>query len=103
VEMNLTVEGKSSSRTFQRRDQFAPELIYFSDCILRNKEPEPSGLEGLMDIRVLEAVFKSARQGSAVKLGSLKSQKTRPTKRQEIRRPPVREPELVQAQSASLE
>ncbi len=40
---HLTLGEKTSTRTFPKRDQFAAELIYFSDCILKNKEPEPSG------------------------------------------------------------
>ena len=37
--------GKSSSKRFPKRDQFAAEIVYFSDCILQDKEPEPSGME----------------------------------------------------------
>jgi glucose-fructose oxidoreductase len=100
IEMTLTVDGKTQTQTFEKRDQFAPELLYFSKCILENKNPEPSGLEGLNDIRVIEAIFKSAKSGSAVKLPPAQ-QKSGPTKRQEIKRTSVDEPELVRAQSGS--
>lgn len=37
----LTVNGKTTRKRIGKRDQFAPELLYFSDCILKNREPEP--------------------------------------------------------------
>jgi predicted dehydrogenase len=39
----LTVNGRKEQKRFGKRDQFAPELLHFSDCILRDEEPEPSG------------------------------------------------------------
>jgi predicted dehydrogenase len=94
----LTVGGKTTTRTFRARDQFAPELIYFSNCVLRNKTPEPSGEEGLADVRVIEALYKSAETGERVLLSSFE-RKTRPEPRQEIHRPKIREPELVKVDS----
>lgn len=101
VELHLTVDGKKASRTFPRRDQFAPELVHFSDCILKDKEPEPSGLEGLNDVRVIRAIFESAEKNSAVKIDSA-SRKKRPSPRQEMRRRAVKKPKLVKAKSGSL-
>lgn len=96
----LTVNGKTTSRTFRRRDQFAPELIYFSDCILKNRQPEPSGSEGLADVRVIEALYRSAAAGKPVKIEAAMS-KQRPTLKQQIRRPPVAKPNLIHAEGAS--
>ena len=42
----LTVGKKTVKQSFLKRDQFAPELVYFSDCILNDEQPEPSGYEG---------------------------------------------------------
>jgi glucose-fructose oxidoreductase len=100
VEMQVTVGEKKAVRHFKMRDQFAPELLYFSDCILRNKEPEPSGLEGLADVRVIEAIYKSAKTRKAVKLPAM-SKQNRPSSRQEIRRAAVKKPDLVHVQSGS--
>jgi predicted dehydrogenase len=100
VEMETTVNGKKQVRAFQSRDQFAPELVYFSDCILRNKEPEPSGEEGLADVRIIEALYQSAKTGKPIKLSPFSKAK-RPSLRQEIRRPPVRKPQLIKAKSSS--
>jgi predicted dehydrogenase len=96
----LTVGDKTTTRTFRKRDQFAPELLYFSDCIINNREPEPSGSDGLADVRVIEALYRSAASRKPVKL-AVKAPKKRPTLKQEIRRPPVGQAKLIHAESAS--
>jgi len=98
----LTVNGKTSKKQIGKRDQFAPELLHFSDCILKNRKPEPSGEEGLQDVRIVEALHKSARLGKSVAIPSYRATK-RPSKRQQIRRPGIKKPRLVKVQSASEE
>lgn len=96
----LTVGNRTQTRKFPKRDQVAPELIYFSECIRENREPEPSGTEGLADVRVIRALTRSAQTGRPVKLPEFEKKK-RPSMKQEIRRPPVPEPELVGADKPS--
>jgi glucose-fructose oxidoreductase len=96
----LTVKGKTTRKRIGKRDQFAPEMLYFSDCILKNREPEPSGEEGLQDVRIVEALYKSAETGTAVRIPAFDRSK-RPTGRQQIVRPGVTKPALVKVQSAS--
>jgi glucose-fructose oxidoreductase len=98
---HLTVGGKTTRQTFAMRDQFAPELIYFSDCVLQRREPEPSGEEGLADIRIVRALYQSAMSRQPVMLPELEKRR-RPTMEQEIRRPAVSKPELVHAESPHL-
>jgi glucose-fructose oxidoreductase len=98
---SLTIDGKTTSRTFPRRDQFAPELIYFSDCIRKNIEPEPSGEEGLADVRVVRALYRSSATAKPVKIRRAAIKK-RPRLKQEKRRPPVSKPELINAESGSI-
>jgi predicted dehydrogenase len=100
LEYELTVEGKTTRKRIGKRDQFAPQLLYFSDCILNHREPEPSGEEGLQDVRIVQALYKSARTGKAVPIPAFTKTK-RPTGRQRITRPGVRKPALVKVQSAS--
>jgi predicted dehydrogenase len=100
IDMQISIGDRNQVRTFEPRDQFAPELIYFSNCILHDKEPEPSGEEGNADVRIIEALYESAGTGRSVKLKPLTKAK-RPSLRQEIRRAPVRKPELIQVQSGS--
>jgi len=92
----LTVEGKTRKKTYPRRDQFGPELAYFSDCVLGGKEPEPNGREGLIDVATVEALYASARTGEPVRL-QLPDKRVRPTADQSHFMPPVKEPELVHA------
>jgi predicted dehydrogenase len=66
--MKITVEDKSSEKTFHAKDQFAGEIDYFSECVLKNKEPEASGKEGLIDIQIVEAIHESARTGAVIQL-----------------------------------
>jgi predicted dehydrogenase len=96
----LTVKGKTRERTFSRRDQFAPELIYFSNCIINKVNPEPSGAEGFADVRIIRALYRSAELGRPVELEPF-PKRQRPGPEQEITRPPVKKPELVNVQSAS--
>lgn len=71
MELELMEEDQQKVRSYKKRDQFAPELIYFSDCILQDRKPEPSGEEGLIDIRIIEALYESARRGVPLKVGKL--------------------------------
>jgi len=96
--LTVRIGEKSREREYPRRDQFAAELLYFSDCVLRGKRPEPSGREGLADVRVIRATLDSARTGRAVRLPDFE-RRARPDPRQEIRRPPVEEPELIKVDS----
>ncbi|MGH8727048.1 MAG: Gfo/Idh/MocA family protein [Burkholderiales bacterium] len=100
IKQQITIEGKKKEIKFEKRDQFAPELVYFSDCVLNDKDPEPSGEEGLADVRVIEAIYESARSARPVKLGAFE-RVSRPSMRQEMKRPPVRKPDLVHASSPS--
>jgi predicted dehydrogenase len=96
----LLTESGSKKRTFKQRDQVAPEIIYFSDCIRRNLDPEPSGEEGLIDVRILRAIYASAESGKAIALPRVEK-KGRPDMSQERHVRPHDMPELVHADSPS--
>jgi glucose-fructose oxidoreductase len=98
--MTVTVGESIREREFPRRDHFGPEIEYFSDCILERRRPEPSGREGLADVRIIRALLESARSGKAVRLRDFEKRR-RPTAKQEIRKPPVEKPELVGVESGS--
>lgn len=61
-------DGEFHAEIFEKRDQFGPELIYFSDCILQERRPEPDGYEGLADVMIIEAIYESARTNQPVDL-----------------------------------
>jgi predicted dehydrogenase len=97
----LTLEdGEMRERRFAKRDQFAPELLYFSDCVLQNRAPEPGGDEGLADVRVIRALYRSAASGQPVELAPF-IKRERPSLEQEIRRPPIDKPEVIHAEAPS--
>ena len=68
LEYTLTRDGKSKTRRGRKVDQFAAELLYFSDCILKDREPEPSAEEGAWDLRIIDALYESARLGEPIAL-----------------------------------
>lgn len=93
----LTVNGETQEQTFESHDQLAAEFVYFSDCILQGKDPEPSGLEGLNDVRIIRALYHSMETGTPVSIQHL-DRHQRPTADQTIERPPVEEkPDLIHA------
>ncbi|HJZ95497.1 MAG TPA: Gfo/Idh/MocA family oxidoreductase, partial [Candidatus Solibacter sp.] len=100
--LRVTVDGNTNERIFPKVDEFAPELIHFSDCILNNREPEPSGEEGLIDVQIVSAAYRSAETGRAVPIERAKRY-ARPEPEQKMHRPPVDEPELLHAKMPSGE
>ena len=101
LRQDLVLNGKSRSHRYEAGDQFAPELLYFSDCVLNDRHPEPSGLEGLIDVAIVEALYRSAKTGRSVSL-SLPDKKQWASHHQVMKRPPVQKPTLVRVKSPSL-
>ncbi len=98
----LTLNGETQERAFESHDQLAAEFTYFSNCILQNQDPEPSGEEGLIDVRIIRALYHSVDTGTWVHLDNLDRRQTRPNAKQIIERPPIEEkPDLIHAASPS--
>lgn len=102
IEQTITRQDKSRTKTFKHRDQVAAELIYFSDCIRENKEPEPSGWEGLLDVHIIDALRQSYRDCRTLKLPPLEKHE-RPHPGQSIEKPAPSKPEPVKAPPPSTE
>src|SRR6201986_4769243 len=66
LKSEVIIGERIKKSTFPKRDQFAPELSYFSNCILKNRGPEPGGLEGLADVRIVNALLEQ-KFGRAIK------------------------------------
>jgi predicted dehydrogenase len=94
--MTLNVEGAhgKKTRTFEARDQIAAEIEHFAKCIRTGVDPEPSGWEGLADIRIIQAIQAAARFGRSVPLEPT-PRPHRPDMSQEIRIPAHDKPPLV--------
>lgn len=56
------------------RDPHCPQIMYdrqmayFVDCIRNRKTPIPGGLEGLINMKVIDAAYESARTGKVVEI-----------------------------------
>jgi predicted dehydrogenase len=66
----LGTDEDSRRRTFRKRDQVAAQVVHFSRCILEAREPEPGAGEGIADLRVIDALSRSMREGRPVELGN---------------------------------
>ncbi len=102
IKHRVTIEGETKTRTFPKRDQFAAEIAYFSDCIRKDQVPEPSGIEGLADVRIVRAIYESARTGKKIELPEL-PKADRPSLNQEVEKPAHGKPETVNVESPSGE
>ena len=100
IEHTLTVNKSESTESFKKTDHFGGELKYFSECILEDRQPEPDGVEGMLDVRVLEAVERSLLTGTVQKLQPYHRSK-RPDPKQVEKLRAVQEPELVGAHKPS--
>jgi predicted dehydrogenase len=48
--------------------QFAGQLDHMAQCVLHDREPIVAGEEGLRDLRIIEAIYQSARERRRVVL-----------------------------------
>lgn len=60
--------GAAEARAVPATNQFAAEIDHLSECIQLGKEPRTPGEEGLRDVRIMQAIYASAREGKSVKL-----------------------------------
>jgi predicted dehydrogenase len=88
MSLKIYEAGKVLTKKYAKRDQFAPEIIYFSDCIQRKKKPEPSGEEGMVDVKIIEALLLSIDLGSPIRLDEI-NKRQRPSVSQKITRPSI--------------
>ena len=65
------IQGRRSDGkplAFPDTDHFAVEMDDFAQCILEGKPSRVSGEEGLRDVRIMMAIYESARTGKRVEL-----------------------------------
>lgn len=71
ISYRATIDGETRVHVNPVVDQFAGETAYFSDCILRDQAPEPDGVEGLRDVRVIAAIERALQTGQPQQLEHL--------------------------------
>jgi predicted dehydrogenase len=68
----LRMRGHRDNRTEEislpQRDHFALEMDHFADCVMSNKTPQTPGEEGLRDMKIMLAIYESAKTGRPVKV-----------------------------------
>jgi predicted dehydrogenase len=64
-ENNLTEERTPPSLP---KDQFVGQLDHLAECALTGREPLVPGEEGLRDMRLIAAIYRSAREGQRIEL-----------------------------------
>jgi predicted dehydrogenase len=62
IQMTGEIEGDAISYQDKQSfpDEFVREADHFSNCILEDREPGPSGEEGLRDLESIDRIYKSA-------------------------------------------
>jgi predicted dehydrogenase len=98
LQYRLTRDGKTTRKRGRKVDQFAAELLYFSDCILEDREPEPSAEEGAWDLRIIDALYESARTSAPISLRPF-GPEPGPDRKQATAQPPVRKPRTIKTES----
>jgi predicted dehydrogenase len=93
ITLKIYEDGKITSRKYPKENQFASEIIYFSDCIHHNKKSETSGEEGMADIKIIEALLLSLDLGSPINLEEI-NQKSRSEETHKITRPSFIRPKI---------
>jgi predicted dehydrogenase len=66
--LSLIRDGQKNDLVFPQQNQFALELAEFSESVLQGRAPVASGEEGLADVRIIQALLRSAETGQPVKL-----------------------------------
>jgi glucose-fructose oxidoreductase len=92
--------AKKKTRRFKKRDQIAAEIEYFARCVRDGIDPEPSGREGLNDVRIMLAIHEAARTGRTVAVVTGEGDRL-PVPEQEIRIAPHGMPKIVGEDSPS--
>ena len=70
VPQDITLERGDMRTEYvgQPVDEVTEEFDYFATCVLTQSTPEPNGVEGVADMRAIEAIYEAAETGSQVTL-----------------------------------
>jgi glucose-fructose oxidoreductase len=68
VDVEIVRSGEREMHRHPATPALAPRIQHFSDCIRQDRPPEPGGIDGLQDVRTIEAIYRSAREGRPVTL-----------------------------------
>jgi glucose-fructose oxidoreductase len=89
LRLEIVRGGERQELVFEPADEMAALLSYFADAIREDRQPEPSGIEGLQDTRIVEAIYRSSRDGRPVTLPRLARVEPAATPVEQERRSPL--------------
>ncbi len=100
-QLTLKIEDNKQVHKYKKCDQFAPEISYFSDCIIHDRALEPSVIEGMADIRVILAIYQSLYKNKPIELRPANVKKVRLSPKMHKFYPGVDKPKTLHASSPS--
>ncbi|MEF2278548.1 Gfo/Idh/MocA family oxidoreductase [Deinococcus sp. YIM 134068] len=71
VGRRVGLQEGTDMREVENKSQFVLEIDEMSSAVLENREPKTPGEEGLRDHLIMEAIYQSARENRAIRLGNL--------------------------------
>ena len=57
-----------ADRHLQQQNQFALEMDHMAECVRQNRQPHTPGEEGLQDQRLMETIYRAAKEGRTITL-----------------------------------
>jgi predicted dehydrogenase len=66
--LTLQTEKGRQEVKVKEASQFAAEMDHFSQSVMDNRNPRTPGEEGLRDVRIMQAIYESAREGRPVSM-----------------------------------
>ena len=69
-ELLVLVDGEEKSTSFTTRDGFKRAISAFNQAIINNTEANPSGEDGLRSVQLVEAIARSAHEGTVQQVGT---------------------------------
>ncbi len=67
-ELRVRTEAGEQVSKHSSKDAFVRTVAAFNDAVRHDREPSPSGLDGLRSVQLTEAVIRSAREGKLVEV-----------------------------------
>jgi predicted dehydrogenase len=68
LRMKVRRNNATEERDLPQRDHFALEMDHLSECVMENKDPLTPGEEGVRDLKLMAAIYESARTGKTIKV-----------------------------------
>jgi predicted dehydrogenase len=68
LRMRVHRDNRTEEISLPQRDHFALEMDHFAECVMNNKDPQTPGEEGLRDVKIMLAIYESAKSGKPVKV-----------------------------------